>query len=76
MDEIVTLLENYWVCREQDRELYNRGIPMPWTGKIRRAAFSPGPCAGGAAAHSPRMPGSGRSCTRRMGSGSISCPAR
>lgn len=24
MTEIVTLLENYWICREQDRELYNR----------------------------------------------------
>ncbi|MDO5416986.1 MAG: TIGR02678 family protein [Lachnospiraceae bacterium] len=24
MNEIVTLLENYWVCREQDREQYNR----------------------------------------------------
>lgn len=24
MTEIVTLLEHYWICREQDRELYNR----------------------------------------------------
>lgn len=24
MNEMVTLLENYWVCREQDKELYNR----------------------------------------------------
>lgn len=24
MNEIVTLMENYWVCREQDRELYNK----------------------------------------------------
>lgn len=24
MNEIVTLLEHYWICREQDRELYNK----------------------------------------------------
>ena len=24
MNEMITLLENYWVCREQDRELYNK----------------------------------------------------
>ena len=24
MSEIVSLIENYWICREQDRELYNK----------------------------------------------------